>query len=96
MIYTGFGFTPADKQIKSSTHGMSVGFEYIAEKNPDYLLVIDRTAAITDKADNAKQVLDNEIIKKTKAAKNNHIVYLDSSIWYLAFGGLESMESMVS
>lgn len=75
---------------------MSAGFEYIAEKNPDYLLVIDRSVAITDKTDNAKQMLDNEIIKKTKVTKNNHIVYLDSSIWYLAFGGLESMESIVS
>ena len=92
MVYQKFGFKPADPNIKSSTHGMSVGFEYILEKNPDYLLVVDRTAAVPDKVNNAQKVLDNSLIQQTKAFKNNHIVYLDAANWYLAFGGLESME----
>ena len=71
---------------------MSVSFEYILDKNPDYLFVVDRTAAVTDKVNNAQTVLDNDIIKQTKAFKNKHIVYLDAANWYLAFGGLESME----
>ena len=58
----------------------------------DFLLVVDRTAAITEKANNAQKVLDNDIIKQTKAYKDGHIVYLDAANWYLAFGGLESME----
>ena len=57
-----------------------------------FLLVVDRTAAITEKANNAQKVLDNDIIKQTKAYKDGHIVYLDAANWYLAFGGLESME----
>ncbi len=92
MVYQKYGFQPIDPTIKSSTHGQSVGFEYILEKNPDFLLVVDRTAAITGKANNAQKVLDNDIIKQTKAYKNGHIVYLDAANWYLAFGGLESME----
>ncbi|MFZ7241390.1 siderophore ABC transporter substrate-binding protein [Avibacterium avium] len=95
IVYSGFGFTPIDKNIKSSTHGMSIGFEYVLEKNPDYLLVVDRTAAITDKANNAKTVLDNAIIQQTQAYKNNHIVYLNAANWYLTFGGLESMGIMI-
>ncbi|KGQ41136.1 ABC transporter [Gallibacterium anatis] len=96
LVYQKFGFTPADKNIKSSTHGMSVGFEYIVEKNPDYLLVVDRTAAITDKKDNAKIVLNNDLIKKTKAYQQNHIIYLDAANWYLAFGGLKATKNMIS
>ncbi|OZN49575.1 siderophore ABC transporter substrate-binding protein [Gallibacterium anatis] len=96
LVYQKFGFTPADKNIKSSTHGMSIGFEYIVEKNPDYLLVVDRTAAITDKKDNAKIVLNNDLIKKTKAYQQNHIIYLDAANWYLAFGGLKATENMIS
>ncbi|OOF56059.1 siderophore ABC transporter substrate-binding protein [Rodentibacter myodis] len=92
MVYQKYGFQQADPSIKSSTHGQSVGFEYVLEKNPDFLLVVDRTAAITEKANNAQKVLDNDIIKQTKAYKNGHIVYLDATNWYLAFGGLESME----
>ncbi|MFC0323258.1 siderophore ABC transporter substrate-binding protein [Gallibacterium melopsittaci] len=95
LVYQKFGFTPADKNIKSSTHGMSVGFEYVLEKNPDYLLVVDRTAAITDKKDNAKVVLENDLIKKTKAYQQKHIVYLDAANWYLAFGGLKAIEMMI-
>ena len=53
---------------------------------------MDRTAAITEKANNAQKVLDNDIIKQTKAYKDGHIVYLDAANWYLSFGGLESME----
>ena len=94
MVYQKFGFKPIDDSIKSSTHGQSVGFEYILEKNPDFLLVVDRTAAITEKANNAQKVLDNDIIKQTKAYKDGHIVYLDAANWYLAFGGLESMETI--
>ena len=36
---------------------------------------MDRTAAITEKANNAQKVLDNDIIKQTKAYKDGHIVY---------------------
>lgn len=95
VVYNNFGFTPADNAIKSSTHGMSVGLKYILEKNPDYLFVIDRTAAITEKLNNAQKVLDNAIIKKTEAYKNDQIVYLNSINWYLTFGGLESMGIMI-
>jgi len=70
---------------------MSVSFEYILDKNPDYLFVVDRTAAVTDKVNNAQTVLDNDIIKQTKAFKNKHIVYLDAANWYLAFGGVGSI-----
>ncbi|PHI40433.1 ABC transporter [Actinobacillus succinogenes] len=95
LVYQKFGFTPIDTNLSGSTHGNSVGFEYVAEKNPDYLLVVDRTAAITDKANNAQTVLNNEIINKTKAAKNHHIVYLNAANWYLAFGGLQSMNTII-
>ena len=54
--------------------------------------MVDRTAAVTDKVNNAQKVLDNSLIQQTNAFKNNHIVYLDAANWYLAFGGLESME----
>ncbi|MDU5696483.1 MAG: ABC transporter substrate-binding protein [Haemophilus parainfluenzae] len=65
MVYQKFGFKPIDNSIKSSTHGQSVGFEYILEKNPDFLLVVDRTAAITEKANNAqKGSCSEKIIRK--------------------------------
>lgn len=94
-IHDLYGFTPADPSVKVGLHGMAISYEFIAQKNPDYLFVIDRGAAITEKKDGAKQILNNAIIEKTKAAKNGHIVYLDSSNWYLMNNGLGGMKAMV-
>ncbi|QGM80066.1 siderophore ABC transporter substrate-binding protein [Otariodibacter oris] len=94
IIYQGFGFTSVDNNVETATHGMNVGFEYILEKNPDYIFVVDRTAAVTNTKDNAATVLNNDIVKQTKAYQNGHIIYLNPENWYLAMGGLKSMESM--
>ena len=95
LIHDKLGFTPADASIKVGTHGQSISYEYIAEKNPDYLFVIDRASAVTGKSGGAQAALDNDIVKQSKAAKENHIVYLDANNWYLMNGGLNAMHEMV-
>lgn len=97
LIHDVIGLKPADDKIEVSTHGQSVGPEYIAEKNPDYLFVVDRDAAVVG-GDNqsAKQVIENDLIKKTKAYQNSQVVYLDPNYWYLSGGGLVSVAQMVS
>ncbi|MGV6988843.1 siderophore ABC transporter substrate-binding protein [Testudinibacter sp. P80/BLE/0925] len=94
MIYQDYGFAQADPNIQESRHGMKVTFEYVLDKNPDYIFVIDRTAAITKKAGNAEKVFDNALIKGSKAYQNGNIVFLDSVNWYLVMGGLQSMKAM--
>ncbi|QDX93871.1 hypothetical protein C2W64_00861 [Brevibacillus laterosporus] len=94
IIHDVFGFKQADDKIETSTHGQSVSFEYILEKNPDYIFVVDRTAAVEGKSA-AKQVVENDIVKKTNAFKNNKIIYLDPGYWYLSGGGLESVSEML-
>ena len=96
LIHDKLGFTPADASIKVGTHGQSISYEYIAEKNPDYLFVIDRASAVTGKSGGAQAALDNDIVKQSKAAKENHIVYLDANNWYLMNGGLDAMHEMVA
>ncbi|WP_010498039.1 siderophore ABC transporter substrate-binding protein [Paenibacillus elgii] len=94
IIHDEFGFTPADKDIKVETHGQSVTFEYVAQKDPDYLFVVDRDAVVGNGTP-AKQIVENELTKKTKAYKNGKIIYLDSNYWYLSGGGLLSVAEMV-
>lgn len=94
MIHDEFGLAAVDEHIEASTHGQSISFEYIVEKDPDYLFVIDRDAAIGEGA-SAKQVIENELVKNTKAYKNSNIVYLDPDYWYLSGGGLASISEMV-
>ena len=96
LIHDKLGFTPADASIKVGTHGQSISYEYITEKNPDYLFVIDRASAVTGKSGGAEAALNNDIIKQSKAAKENHIVYLDANNWYLMNGGLNAMHEMVA
>lgn len=75
-------------------HGQIISFEYIAERNPDYILVLDRDAAI-GQGGAGKATMDNALVQGTKAAKNGKIIYLDPGLWYLSGGGLESTEKML-
>ncbi|MFD2616205.1 siderophore ABC transporter substrate-binding protein [Terrilactibacillus laevilacticus] len=94
LIYDVFGFKSADDQIEASPHGQSVSNEYISQKNPDYLFVVDRSAVVDGKP-SAKKVIENELVQKTNAYKEKHVVYLNPEVWYFAGGGLESLNIMI-
>lgn len=95
IIHDVFGVEPIDDSIEASTHGMNISFEYVVEQNPDLLYVIDRGAIVGDES-SAKQVVENKLVKKTSAYKNDHIVYLDPNYWYLSGGGLVSVQEMIN
>ncbi|MEH7490607.1 siderophore ABC transporter substrate-binding protein [Neobacillus niacini] len=93
IIHDVYGFGAADEKIEVSTHGQSITMEYIMETNPDVLFVIDRNTAVGGEA-GAEKVIENELVKKTTAFKENKIIYLDSDTWYLSGGGLKSVKLM--
>lgn len=98
IIHDVFGFAQADEAIEVSTHGQSVTYEYVADKNPDYLFVVDRDAVVSSDGGvtgSAKDSVENELVKNTNAFKNGKIVYLDPNFWYLSGGGLISVSEMV-
>ena len=86
FVHKQFGVPMADESIEDAKHGQPVSFEYIQKVNPDWLFVLDRTSAIGEEGEGAKQVLDNELMHQTKAWQNDHIVYLSPDS-YLAYGG---------
>jgi iron complex transport system substrate-binding protein len=92
MLHDRFGVPAVDKSLKVALHGQPVSFEYILEKNPDWLFVIDRDATIGRKGTPAAQFLDNEIVNKTNAWKNQRVVYLDGGNWYLLNGSLVAIQ----
>ena len=59
----------SDTNIPVDNHGNKVSYEYILSKNPDYLFILDRSKLIDSKI-TAKETLDNNLIKSTKAYKN--------------------------
>jgi len=97
ILHDVFGFKAVDSTIEVSTHGKDISNEYIVEKNPDYLFVVDRGAAVAtgNGESGAKAVVENELVNTTNAAKEGNIVYLDPDFWYLSGGGLTSVSEMV-
>lgn len=94
LIHDDLGFTPSDTNIVSSTHGQSISFEYILEQDPDILFVIDRTAAVGGES-SAKAIIENRLVRFTKAYENDKIIYLEPDVWYLSGGGLASVSRMI-
>ena len=76
----------ADDKITDARHGQPISFEYIQKTNPDWLFVVDRSAAIGEDGAGAKAVLDNPLVAQTTAWSKNQVVYLSPDS-YLAFGG---------
>lgn len=97
LISNELGFTNVAAELENSTHGNSVSWEYLVEKDPDYLFILDRNLATNKEgAESAKSIVENDMVKKTKAYKNKNIVYLTPEPWYLAEGGLYSTDLMIS
>ncbi|GKV65423.1 MULTISPECIES: siderophore ABC transporter substrate-binding protein [unclassified Sporosarcina] len=94
IIHDVFGFEPADEKIEASTHGQNITFEYILDTNPDILFIIDRDASIGNGA-SAKDSVENDLVKKTNAFKNDKMIYLNGEYWYLSGGGLQSVKEMI-
>lgn len=86
FIHTVLNIPIADNQIKDGNHGQPISFEYLQKTNPDWLFVIDRSAAIGEDSIGAKAVLDNKLVAQTTAWSKDQVVYLSPDS-YLAFGG---------
>lgn len=95
IVYDDFGMTPAAENLEVGTHGQSISSEFILETNPDWLLVVDRDAAIGQEGQAAEQVLNNELVTQTNAWKNNHVVYLNAANWYIIGAGLNAVQANV-
>lgn len=94
-----FGFEPADDSIEASKHGMEISYEYLIQKNPDVIFVLDRTAAISDNTDTSipsSSFEENPLIEETKAYKNHQIIYLTPDAWYLSNGGVQAYRQMIT
>ena len=94
----GFENIGVDAEIDTATHGNEASFEFIVEKDPDYLFILDRDAAIqTEGAQLAQEIVENELVKGTRAYQDGHIVYLaHPAVWYTAEGGVTALDVMLA
>lgn len=93
----GFENVGIDANLDTSTHGNEASFEFIVDKAPEYIFVMDRDAAVgTDGAKLAQEIMENELVKSTTAYQNGHIVYLaHPAVWYTAEGGITALDVML-
>lgn len=91
-IYDITGLPQVDVALKhEANHGDAISHEFIAEVNPDWLFVLDRGAAIGADQPSAQATLDNDLVHRTNAWKNGHVVYLPADNVYLAPGGYTAL-----
>lgn len=89
-IHTALDLPEAFANLNPEVHGDAVSFEFIAETNPDWLIVVDRSVAIGE-ASSAQVTLDNPLVAGTTAAQKGQIVYLSAAPLYIAGGGFTSL-----
>ncbi|WP_409070203.1 siderophore ABC transporter substrate-binding protein [Clostridium sp. FAM 1755] len=95
IIHEELGFPLVDEHIDTAVHGQKISFEYVVEKNPDYIFVVDRGAVVQGGKKSVNKILENDLIKTTKAYKNNKIISLNPELWYISPGGIVSTTEML-
>ena len=86
-LHSALDLPEAAENVEAETHGEAVSFEFVADIDPEWILVIDRGAAIGAEGEAAAATLDNPLIARTSAAQDGHIVHLDAASLYIASGG---------
>lgn len=91
-IFTEAGFKPAIDEVDDRFHGGdSVSYEFLLEADPDWIFVVDRDAGVGTSQGAAQQLLDNALVRQTKAWKEGGVVYLDPNPAYVVMHGYGSL-----
>ena len=90
-LHKALGLPQAVRNISENTHGEAVSFEFIKDADPDWLIVVDRGAAVGSNGAGAKETLNNALVRETRAWQSGQVVYLDATNIYIAGGGIQSM-----
>ncbi|MDO9638024.1 MAG: siderophore ABC transporter substrate-binding protein [Pseudotabrizicola sp.] len=94
-LHSALDLPEAYANLTPDTHGDAVSFEFIAQANPDWLIVVDRAAAIGETA-SAQATLDNPLVAGTTAGQKGQILYLSSGPVYIAGGGYTSITTTLA
>ena len=93
----GFENIGVDANVDTSTHGNEASFEFVVEKAPNYIFVLDRDKATNaEGAQLAKDIMENELIMGTDAYKNGNLIIMENAgVWYKAEGGFTALGIML-
>lgn len=94
IVHAVLCFSDAAEGLGAHRHGNPVSSEFIQKVNPDIIFIADRSRVVDNNFTNT-EVIENLLIKQTKAAKTEKIYYLNPDIWHLAVGGITSVIVMI-
>lgn len=87
-IYKELGFVLLEENIDDCFYGGDVIlFEYIFEKNLDWIFVIDRDVGVGDVGVGVQLMLDNVLMVQIKVVQQGQVVYLDVYVVYVVYVG---------
>ncbi|MFN3278788.1 MAG: siderophore ABC transporter substrate-binding protein [Paracoccus hibiscisoli] len=89
-IFAATGLEEAVPGLDSATHGQAISHEFIAQANPDWLLVVDRGAAIGEDGQGAMETLRSDLVAGTTALSQGQVIQLDPAASYISAGGYAS------
>lgn len=94
-IFDATGLEEAVTGLDEATHGQAISHEFIAEANPDWLFVVDRSAAIGEEGQGAEATLRSALVEGTVAWQQGQVVSLDPGAAYISAGGYQSMMRLI-
>ncbi|NGO53826.1 siderophore ABC transporter substrate-binding protein [Allomesorhizobium camelthorni] len=94
-VHSALELPPAVEDVEAAIHGEAISFEFLRDANPDWLIVLDRAAAIGSGEQNAMATLDNELVAATTAWKKKQVVYMPAADFYIAAGGVRSTKRVL-
>jgi iron complex transport system substrate-binding protein len=96
LVHDVLGVPSATPVMAEGRDGAPASTEFIADADPDNLFVIDEDAALGRQGATAEDVLDDELVDGTKAARNGKVIHLDPADWYLVGYGLDNLHRMIN
>jgi iron complex transport system substrate-binding protein len=90
-LHSALALPEAVEDVDAQTHGEAVSFEFIADANPDWMIIVDRAAAIGQENQSAKTTLDNALVAQTTAWQKDQVIYLNAADVYISGGGIQSV-----
>lgn len=92
-IYNELAIPTVFEEVDDGDHGGDgISFEYLVERNPDWLFVVDRDAGTTDgNNDAAKALLDNELLAETTFMAKDQVIFLDPQPAYIVMHGYQGV-----
>ena len=94
IVHDVLGVNEAVEGLEVHRHGNPVSSEFVQKANPDILFIVDRSLVV-EKAILDKAEVENKLVQQTNAAKSSNIYYLNPEMWYLAGGGVISLNIMI-